>query len=129
MVVQTMLLCPITSCAQAENDLLGTLFYSSAERAAIVAGRKDEATAAYSSGAAVSLSGLVRRPGRKSTAWINGQIVEEGQAVTAAGVPSIGKKTVLIDGREVKVRETLDLETGTRTDALPQGAVSVRNSK
>ena len=105
------------------------MFFSPAERAAIVVARRSEQPGAISSGTAVSVTGLVKRGGQKSTAWINGQTVAEGQGIPAAGVPVISNNSVTIDGQSVRVRETLDLESGARTDALPQGAVSIRRQK
>lgn len=124
-----LLLLPVTASAQSGQERLGTLFYSPAERTAIVAARRGEQSGAVYYGTSVSVTGLVKRGGHKSTAWINGQTVAEGQAVPAAGVPVISAKSVTIDGQPVRVRETLDLESGARTDALPKGAVSVRRQK
>jgi len=125
----SLLLLSAAASAQSSPERLGTLFYSPAERAAIMAARRVEQQGVVSYGTSVSVSGLVKRGRQKSTAWINGQTVAEGQAVPAAGVPVISAKNVTIDGRPVRVRETLDLESGARTDALPQGAVSVRRQK
>lgn len=129
MLAVTCALLPVAACAQSSQESLGTLFYSPVERAAIVAARRGEQVGTVNYGTSVSLSGLVKRGGRRSTAWINGQTVAEGQAVPAAGVPVISAKGVTMDGQSVRVRETLDIESGARTDALPQGAVSVRRQK
>lgn len=127
--VALVLTAPSVVCAQSSQEPLGTLLYSPAERAAIVAARRGEQGEVMGSGTSVSVSGLVKRGRQKSTAWINGQTVAEGQPVPSAGVPAIEARSVTIDGRSVRVRETLDLESGARTDALPQGAVSVRRQK
>ncbi|MDP1610049.1 MAG: hypothetical protein Q8M11_03255 [Sulfuritalea sp.] len=124
-----MVLVPHVVLAQAGQERLGTLLFSPAERSTIAAARRDEQGQAVGSGTSVALSGLVKRGRDKGTVWINGQAVAEGQAVPAAGIPVIESKQVVIDGRPVRVRETLDLESGARTDALPQGAVSVRRQK
>ena len=129
MLALSLLLLPVTAGAQTSQERLGTLFFSPAERAAIVVARRSEQPGAISSGTAVSVTGLVKRGGQKSTAWINGQTVAEGQGIPAAGVPVISNNSVTIDGQSVRVRETLDLESGARTDALPQGAVSIRRQK
>lgn len=123
------LLLPAAASAQSSEERLGTLFFSPAERAAVMATRKGEQQGAINFGTSVSVSGLVKRGGQKSTAWINGQTVTEGQAVPAAGIPVISAKGVTIDGQDVRVRETLDLDSGARSDALPKGAVSVRRQK
>ncbi|KAF0161921.1 MAG: hypothetical protein FD157_4068 [Rhodocyclaceae bacterium] len=124
-----LLLLPAAASAQSSEERLGTLFFSPAERSAIVVARRVDQPGVVSDGTSVSVTGLVKRDGQKSTAWINGQTVTEGQAVPAAGVPVIGAKSVTIDGQPVRVRETLDLESGARADALPKGAVSVRRQK
>ena len=128
MLALSLLLLPVTAGAQTSQERLGTLLFSPEERAAIVVARRGEQPT-ISSGTAVSVTGLVKRGGQKSTAWINGQTVAEGQGIPAAGVPVISTNSVTIDGQPVRVRETLDLESGARTDALPQGAVSVRRQK
>ena len=125
----SLLLLPVIASAQASQERLGTLFFSPAERAAMVVARRGEQSGVINYGTSVSVTGLVKRGRQKSTAWINGQTVAEGQAVPAAGVPVIGAKSVTIDGQPVRVRETLDLESGARSDALPQGAVSVRRQE
>ncbi len=127
--VLSLFLLPAFAGAQTSQERLGTLFFSPAERAAIVVARRGEQPGAISSGTAVSVTGLVKRGGQKSTAWINGQTVTEGQAVPAAGIPVISARGVRIDGQDVRVRETLDIDSGARSDALPQGAVSVRRQK
>lgn len=124
-----LLLLPAVASAQSSEERLGTLFFSPAERSAIVVARRVDQPGVVSYGTSVSVTGLVKRGGQKSTAWINGQTVTEGQAVPAAGVPVIGAKSVTIDGQPLRVRETLDLESGARADALPKGAVSVRRQK
>lgn len=77
----------------------------------------------------LAVSGVVTRGGGKGTAWINKRSVAEGEAITAVGVPVLEAGRIVIDGKPVRVRETLELESGTRSDALPAGAVSVRPSK
>lgn len=117
--------------AQPGQDRLGTLFYSPAERNAIVSARKGELSggAAASVGNTLVLTGMVKRSGQRGTVWINGLPVPEGQAIPAAGVPQLEPGRVIIDGKPVRVREGIDVESGVRTDALPQGAVSVKARK
>ncbi len=120
-----------SAMAQRGQERLGTLFYSPAERSEIVSARKGEmsGTAAAGVTSALVLTGVVKRNGQKGTVWINGQPVAEGQAIPAAGVPLLEAGRALIDGRPLRVREGLDVESGARTDALPQGAVSVKSGK
>jgi hypothetical protein len=115
--------------AQSSQDRLGTLFYSPVERAMIGASRKGDGSEVEGVSANVSLTGVVSRDGRKGTAWINGRPVKEGEAISSAGVPVIEAGRVVIDGKGVRVRETLELESGARSDALPPGAVMIRRSK
>lgn len=124
-----LLLLLATASAQAQPERVGTLFYSPAERAGIVAARRADQPGLTFSSTRVSLGGLVKRGRGKSTAWVNGQAVAEGQAVPAAGVPVISAKSVAIDDQPVRVRETLDLESGSVSDVLPPGAFSVRRPK
>ena len=125
----SLLLLPAVAGAQPSQERLGTLFYSTAERTAIVVARRGEQLGVINSGTSVSVTGLVKRGGQKSTAWINGQTVAEGQGIPDAGVPVISNNRVTIDGQPVRVRETVDLESGVRNDVLPQGALSVRRQK
>jgi hypothetical protein len=108
---------------------LGTLFYSPAERAAITASRSGGQSTALPQGAAISLKGLVKREGSKSTAWINGQTVREGQAVRGGAVPLISPRHVTVDGQSVRVGETVDIENGARSDMVPKNAVNVRRQR
>jgi len=115
--------------AQVLQDRLGTIFYSPAERALITATRKGGEFATDRNAASVSLTGIVSRSGSKGTAWINGRPIAEGESLTATGVPSLQPGQIMIDGKQVRVRETLELESGTRAGSLPPGAVTVRRGK
>lgn len=120
---------PVHGFAQVAKPGLGTLFYSPEERAAILAARLAQAGGVAVSGTTVTVGGIVRRAAGKGTAWINGQVVAEGQAIASAGVPVIEPKRVLVDGHPVKVREAVDIESGARTDALPRGALTVKKQR
>ena len=76
----------------------------------------------------VSLKGLVRRGTGKGTSWINGQTVPEGQAIPPAGVPIISSRQVTIDGKSLRVGETLDVENGAKSDFIP-GNATVKRQK
>lgn len=124
------LLCVAGIChAQSESFSFGTLLFSPAERAAIAAGRKGEGVAPEAAGSVVKLTGVVARSGHKGTAWINGRPVAEGEAVANAGTPVIEAGRVVIEGRPVRVRESLEVETGAKSDTLRGGSVSVRSGK
>lgn len=124
-----LLIVPAHGGAQTTKPGLGTLFYSPEERVAIIAARLAQAGGVAISGTMVSVGGIVRRASGKGTAWINGQVVAEGQAIASAGVPVIEPRRVLIDGHSVKVRETVDIESGAHSDALPPGAVTIKKQK
>jgi hypothetical protein len=128
--VATTVLLSSVACAQSTGGKLGTLFYTPNERTSLVASRRSSSQPdAFSFDSSLSVRGLVRRGQQKSTVWINRQTVMEGQAVTSGEVPVIGTKSVRIDGRAVRVGEALDVESGARSDFIPQGSVSVRRQK
>lgn len=121
---------PEVSSTAVRSASLGTLFYSPAERAAVVAGRADESAGPIlpSNGSWVSLKGLVKRDRQRGTAWVNGQTVHEGSPVEGVGVPAIGPKRITIDGKSLRVGESVDLESGARADVLPGDALQVRKA-
>ena len=107
------------SCAQAET--LGTLFYSPAERAALVAARSGIAqTAIY------TLNGITLRAAGKSVAWINGRAVTQVPPDPVIPTLVIHPDHVLIEGKVIKVGESLDINSGQRTLRLPEKAVRVK---
>lgn len=120
---------PTDAGAANPDSRLGTLIYSPQERTSISAARRVIQGATGSSGATISVGGLVRRDKGKGSAWINGQVVLEGQAVQSAGIPAIDKRDITIEGHRVRVRETVDIESGARVDALPAGSVNVKAGK
>ncbi len=122
-------LAPTGASAANPDSSFGTLIYSPQERASISAARRVVRGTAASSGATITVGGLVRRDKGKGSAWINGQVVPEGQAVQSAGIPAIDKRDITIEGHRVRVRETVDIESGARVDALPAGSVNVKAGK
>ncbi|MBK8759490.1 MAG: hypothetical protein IPM03_03410 [Sulfuritalea sp.] len=120
---------PTGATAASPDNGFGTLFYSPQERASISAARRVVPGGSASSGTTISVGGLVRRDKGKGSAWINGQLVPEGQAVQSAGIPAIDKRDITIEGHRVRVRETVDIESGARVDALPAGSVNVKAGK
>ena len=112
--------------AQSGIEPLGTLFYSPAERFSIERNRSSEGTAVINFGKSISLKGLVRRDAHKGTTWVNGQVVDEGQRIPKAGVPVISAKKITIDGKSLRVGETLDVESGARSDVVPENALVKR---
>lgn len=108
-------------------EQLGTLFYSPAERAAITSGREEKGGAVIP--ASLKLGGIVKRETGKGTVWLNNQPLNEGQSVPLASTPSITATGIHIDGKAVRVGETVNLVTGERSDILPPGAVSSGKGK
>ncbi|MDX8378649.1 MAG: hypothetical protein R8K48_01175 [Gallionella sp.] len=100
---------------------IGTLFYSPTERAALVAARSGiTQTAIY------SVSGIVQRGAGKSVVWLNGRAVPA--IPQDAIIPSliIGRDHVLVEGKAIKVGESLDIISGQRILRLPEKSVQVK---
>lgn len=117
-----------SSAASAATDTLGTIFYSPAERAAIVAQRKAESGEIGGESADTTIhtvSGFIKREGGNSVAWINGRPVAEKQQDGDAPTIKVYRDGVKIDGKPAKVGETLDALSGERASALPPDAVKV----
>lgn len=121
----SILLTSLSASAAPEGERLGTLFYSPVERTAIASAREGKAETA----SGLTLSGIIKRDGGKGTVWVNRRPVPEGQPVPPAPTPTITSQGVTIDGKPVRVGETVNLVTGERTDIVPAGAVSTGKSK
>ena len=102
---------------------LGTLLYSPAQRQSIAAARGRPA-----GGAAVlaplkptttRLDGVVARGSAKGTAWLNGEPWEQG----APKAPQLRGTEAVVDGRRLRVGESLDTTTGVKTDLVAPFAV------
>ena len=106
---------------------LGTLFYSAQERLAITQGRSGESEVESSS--IVRVTGIVKRTGGKSTAWINGQAVPEGKTQAPMAKTTISPNSVTVDGQRVRVGEALDLNTHERADIVSPGAVTTQKAR
>ncbi len=108
---------------------LGTLFYTSAERSSIARARRDAELGSQAGEPApnlVSVTGLVKRQGGHSTAWINGQAVREGQSIAQGQHLRTTPGGIRLDSTRVRVGETLDLNTHERTDLVQPGAVTIK---
>lgn len=113
----------------ASGARLGTVLYSVAERQAIVRARAGDLSGDSTQATQeISVNGVVKRQGKNSTAWVNGQPVREGEAVIPAQGLSITPGGIKLDGKNVKVGEKLDLVTRERTDVLPPGALTTRRA-
>lgn len=108
-------------CGTAHANTIGTVFYSPAERAALVAARSGATQSVV-----YTLNGITQRGAGKSVAWINGRAVT--QVPQDAAIPSlvIARDHVLIEGKQIKVGETLDIISGQRGLRLPEQAVRVK---
>ena len=107
---------------------LGTLFYSPAERTAIT-GDRQQAPGAPARSSRLKVSGVVTREHGNSTAWVNGQVVREGQPAPSASPVTMHRGGVTLDGSPVRVGETLDLMTRERGDIVAPGAVTLRSAR
>ena len=119
-----------------QGERLGTLFYSPAERSAMARARQrqGESAAPISESVApinqlMTVNGVVKRQSGNSTAWVNGQAIKEGQPAPPANRMTTTGRGAILDGRPVRVGETLDLSTLERTDIVAPGAVTIRRSK
>jgi len=100
---------------------IGTVFYSNAERATLVAARSGiTQTAVY------SVTGIIRRGAGKSVAWVNGRAVTETPQDPIIPTLIIGRDHVMVEGKPIKVGESLDILSGQRVLRLPEKAVRVR---
>ena len=104
-------------------EALGTLLYSPAQRQAIAAARKrpagESALLAPQKPNANRLDGVVVRDGSKGTTWVNGEPFAQGipQAPLIRGIDAV------VEGRRLRVGESVDTATGTKTDVVAPGAV------
>ena len=107
---------------------LGPLFYTPAERDALVRARQGQAdTPLHIS--RVTVNGLVKRERSRSTAWVNGQAVQDGQTLPLAGRVGVGRASVSVNGRPLRVGESYDMMTRERGDLVAPGAVTVKGAK
>ena len=125
---------PASDLPGMSDALAGTLFYSASERKAIAKARSGQTTTGQSStteqstteqsSTVVHVTGIVKRGGGKSTAWINGQAVPEGQSQSPTVKTTISASSVTVDGQRVRVGEALDINTRQREDIVNPGAVT-----
>ena len=111
------------------GERLGTLFYSSDERSAITRGRQGEAATAVEASTLFNLSGIVKRERGNSTVWINGRAVTEGQSLAPTTRTTISITGVTLNGQQVRVGETVDINTHEKSDIVAPGAVTTKGQK
>lgn len=102
-------------------NTIGTVFYSATERAALVAARSGVTQSAI-----YTLNGITLRGEGKSVAWINGRAVTQVPQDAAIPTLVIARDHVLIEGKAIKVGETLDIISGQRVLRLPEKSVQVK---
>ncbi len=105
----------------AQANSIGTVFYSPAERSALVAARSGVTQSAI-----YTLNGITLRGAGKSVAWINGRAVTQVPQDAAIPTLVIARDHVLIEGKVIKVGESLDIISGQRTLRLPEKSVQVK---
>ncbi len=112
-------LCGVSAGAGASPAAgLDTLFYTPAERQAMSLlriGQEGESAVTTT-----RLMGVVRRTNGKSTVWVNAKPITEG----SPGVGAIQAGGAVVDGRRLRVGESIDTTTGARADLVAPGAVT-----
>jgi len=111
----------LLSVGAAHAYTIGTVFYSNAERATLVAARSGiTQTAIY------SVTGIIKRGAGKSVVWVNGRAVTETPQDPTIPTLVIGRDHVMVEGKQIKVGESLDIISGQRVLRLPEQAVRVK---
>lgn len=105
----------------AHANTIGTVFYSPAERAELVAARNG-----ITQTAAFTINGIVQREHGKSAAWINGRAIPQMPPDPVITSLVIRRDHVLIEKKPIKVGETFDIISGQRVLPLPENAVQVK---
>lgn len=128
----------------AVEQQLGTVFYSPAERRSLVAVRNGVEEKAStdegnelgedravdekpkSSRTRYTVSGIVSRSGGKSVAWINGQPVGEVSSQEDLPHVDLSGGRVVIDGKTVKVGESIDINSAEKSIMSPDPTDNVK---
>ena len=101
---------------------LDVLFYTPAQRADIMRERQPQGSGTSLFGTVQRLSGVVRRGNGKSTVWVNGKPLAEG----APKAPALQGMDAVVEGKRLRVGESIDPLSGTRGDVVAPGAVTVQ---
>lgn len=122
----------ITLPLAAAAEELSRLFFTPEERAALGRQRDNREDARPAEGAALSVSGVVRRGDGRTTTWVNGVPQEENDPAAGVRVQvnrADPARTTVIAGREVpaslKVGETLDRGTGDVATGIGEGRIQI----
>lgn len=108
-------------CGAAHANTIGTVFYSPSERAALLAARSG-----ITQNVTYTLNGITQRGSGKSVAWINGRAATQVPQDAAIPTLVIARDHIMIEGKSIKVGETLDIISGQRGLRLPEKAVRVK---
>lgn len=112
------------AAAQAAEPL-GTLLYSPVQRQAITAARKlpagETAMTIPPKSFTSRLDGVVARESAKGTAWVNGEPFKQGTPKS----PLMRGTEAVVEGRRLRVGESVDTTTGSKTDIVAPGAVRI----
>jgi hypothetical protein len=103
---------------------LDTLLYTPAQRQEIGRARLPQ-SGSDNTLLSTHLQGVVRRGNGKGTVWINGKALPQG----AADTPRIQGVDAIVNGKQLRVGESIDPLSGTRTDVVEPGAVTQRAIK
>ena len=117
------LVVPALALEPANSDL-DTLFYTPAQRANIIGERQGQAGDSLF-GTKQQLTGVVRRTNGNSTVWVNGKAQKEGNPKT----PPLKGVDAVVEGKRLRVGESVDSLTGARADVVAPGAVTVKGPK
>ena len=133
-----LLLCAgvLLSAGGAGAQELGRLFFTPEQRAALDARRKARvpdkpAAAPVTESPLTRIDGAVRRPGGKSTVWINGEAIGETPqgAKPAQQGPRVSVPVPVGEGEQrydLRVGETLDRGSGEVRDVIGEGEIKIR---
>lgn len=110
----------------AAAEPVGTLLYSPAQRQAIAVARMHPGGESASltpltplKPSTTRLDGVVARDSARGTTWVNGEPKAQG----VAKAPRIVGLDAIVEGRRLRVGESVDTTTGTKTDIVAPGAV------
>ena len=110
---------------QAQSAPLGVLFYTPAQREAMVLSRRGVAVAAQNAPDLFQVDGVYRRSKGPGSIWINGEMLSDGQRAGELRVETDGSGVRLNGGTRLKVGQAV-LATGEGgvQDLLEEGSFS-----
>lgn len=119
----------VSAATWAQTEPLGRLFFTPEKRAALDRQRQLNLTQvreATDENPVLTVNGLVRRSGGRSTTWVNGAAVDETNAIPGTTVSTGQGATVNVGERKLKVGESLNQTTGEKEDVLGGGQIRVQ---